>query len=182
MHLLGIDIGSSSVKVSLIEAKNGNLVASSFYPKQEMQITAHKAGWAEQDPELWWKYLKLALADVLKTSKADAESIDSIGISYQMHGLVMVDKNHEVIRPSIIWCDSRATKFGDQAFEQIGGKRCLSSLLNSPGNFTASKLKWVKENEPELFAKIYKIMLPGDYIAMKLTGEVQTTVSGLSEG
>lgn len=182
MYLLGIDIGSSSVKVSLLKGDNGNCIASSFHPKQEMKITAHKAGWAEQEPESWWKNLKLALADVLSTSKVNPETIESIGISYQMHGLVLVDKNLEVIRPSIIWCDSRATKYGEAAFSEIGEARCLSNLLNSPGNFTASKLKWVKENEPELFSKIHKIMLPGDYIAMKLSGEVQTTVSGLSEG
>ena len=182
MYLLGFDIGSSSVKVSLLDGKNGNCVASSFHPKQEMKITAHKAGWAEQEPELWWQNLKLALADVLNESKVNPESIQSIGISYQMHGLVMVDKNHEVIRPSIIWCDSRAAAIGDKAFTEIGGQRCLTNLLNSPGNFTASKLKWVKDNEPELYSKVYKIMLPGDYIAMKLSGEIQTTVSGLSEG
>jgi xylulokinase len=182
MHLLGFDIGSSSVKVSLIEGETGKCIASSFHPKQEMAITAHQAGWAEQEPELWWRNLKLALADVLDESKVNPEDIRSIGISYQMHGLVMVDKNQEVIRPSIIWCDSRAAVIGDQAFEQIGGQRCLTNLLNSPGNFTASKLKWVKENEPELYEKVYKIMLPGDYIAMKLSGEIQTTVSGLSEG
>jgi xylulokinase len=182
MHLLGFDIGSSSVKVSLIDGEKGNCVASSFHPKQEMKIITHKAGWAEQEPESWWTNLKLALADVLNTSGVKPESIESIGISYQMHGLVMVDKNLEVIRPSIIWCDSRATSYGENAFNEIGGERCLTNLLNSPGNFTASKLKWVKENEPELFARIYKIMLPGDYIAMKLTGLVQTTVSGLSEG
>jgi xylulokinase len=147
-----------------------------------MQITAHQAGWAEQEPELWWKNLKRALTDVLNESRVNPEKIESIGISYQMHGLVMVDKNHEVIRPSIIWCDSRAAAIGDRAFEEIGAQRCLSSLLNSPGNFTASKLKWVKENEPALFEKVYKIMLPGDYIALKLSGEIQTTVSGLSEG
>lgn len=182
MHLLGFDIGSSSVKVSLIDGNTGELVSSSFYPKQEMKITAHQAGWAEQEPELWWKNLKLALQDVMQDSKVDAESIQSIGISYQMHGLVMVDKNGEVIRPSIIWCDSRAAAIGDRAFEEIGGQRCLTNLLNSPGNFTASKLKWVKDNEPDLFERVYKIMLPGDYIAMKLSGEMQTTVSGLSEG
>ena len=182
MYLLGFDIGSSSVKVSLVNGENGNCVASSFHPKQEMKITAHKAGWAEQEPELWWSNLKLALADVLNESKVNPEDILSIGISYQMHGLVMVDKNHEVIRPSIIWCDSRAASIGDKAFEEIGGQRCLTNLLNSPGNFTASKLKWVKDNEPELYSRVYKIMLPGDYIAMKLSGEIQTTVSGLSEG
>ena len=173
MHLLGLDIGSSSVKVSLVEANSGNVVASSFYPKQEMKITAHKAGWAEQAPELWWENLKLALSEVLSTANIDKESIESIGISYQMHGLVMVDKNQEVLRPSIIWCDSRAAVYGDKAFDEIGGQRCLTNLLNSPGNFTASKLKWVKENEPETYAKVDKIMLPGDYIAMKLTGEAQ---------
>lgn len=182
MHLLGFDIGSSSVKVSLVNGENGNCVASSFFPKEEMQITAHQFGWAEQEPELWWKNLKLALTNVLNESRVNPESIESIGISYQMHGLVMVDKNHEVIRPSIIWCDSRAAAIGDKAFEEIGAQRCLSSLLNSPGNFTASKLKWVKDNEPVFFEKVFKIMLPGDYIAMKLTGEIQTTVSGLSEG
>lgn len=182
MYLLGFDIGSSSVKVSLVNGENGNCVASSFHPKQEMKITAHKAGWAEQEPELWWQNLKLALADVLNESKVNPESISSIGISYQMHGLVMVDKNHQVLRPSIIWCDSRAAGYGEKAFSEIGAQRCLANLLNSPGNFTASKLKWVKENEPELFNKVYKIMLPGDFIAMKLTGEIQTTVSGLSEG
>lgn len=182
MYILGFDIGSSSVKVSLMNGENGQCVASSFYPKQEMKITAHRAGWAEQEPELWWENLKLALADVLNESAVNPEKILAIGISYQMHGLVVVDKNQQVLRPSIIWCDSRAAAIGDKAFHSIGGQRCLSSLLNSPGNFTASKLKWVKENEPDVFSRIYKIMLPGDYIAMKLSGEIQTTVSGLSEG
>lgn len=182
MYLLGFDIGSSSVKVSLVNGETGNCEASSFYPREEMKITAHQAGWAEQDPDLWWENLKLALADVLNDSKVDPKKIESIGISYQMHGLVMVDKNQQVIRPSIIWCDSRATAIGDNAFEKIGGQRCLTNMLNSPGNFTASKLKWVKDNEPGLYKKVNKIMLPGDYIAMKLTGEIQTTVSGLSEG
>jgi xylulokinase len=182
MYLLGFDIGSSSVKVSLVNGENGACEASSFYPKEEMRITAQQPDWAEQEPELWWKNLKLALADVLKESQVSKEEIESIGISYQMHGLVMVDKKQQVIRPSIIWCDSRAASIGDRAFDEIGGPRCLSSLLNSPGNFTASKLKWVKDNEPEKFEKLYKIMLPGDYIAMKLTGEIQTTVGGLSEG
>jgi len=182
MYLLGFDIGSSSVKASLINGQNGELAASAFYPRQEMAIMAKQSEWAEQEPSLWWENLKLALADVLATSKVNPADINSIGISYQMHGLVMVDKNHEVIRPSIIWCDSRAASIGNRAFEEIGGQRCLSHLLNSPGNFTASKLKWVKDSEPNNYSKLYKIMLPGDYIAMKLTGEINTTVSGLSEG
>ncbi len=182
MYLLGIDIGSSSVKASLIEGQSGNCISSAFYPKQEMKIMALKAGWAEQEPLQWWENLKMAIGDVLATSKIEPAKIDSIGISYQMHGLVVVDKNHEVLRPSIIWCDSRAAVFGNQAFGDIGEEVCLANLLNSPGNFTASKLKWVKENEPELYSRIYKIMLPGDYIAMKLSGEIKTTASGLSEG
>ena len=182
MYLLGFDIGSSSVKVSLVKGENGDCVASAFYPKQEMAIVAQQTGWAEQEPEQWWVNLKLALADVLNTSGVDAKAIDSIGISYQMHGLVLVDKDQNVLRPSIIWCDSRAAAIGDKAFKEIGAEKCLGSLLNSPGNFTASKLKWVKDNEPELYGRIHKLMLPGDYIAMKLSGEINTTASGLSEG
>lgn len=182
MYLLGYDIGSSSVKASLVDAQSGRCVASAFYPKSEAAIIAQKPGWAEQEPSSWWENLKLATTDVLAASTADPKDIKAIGISYQMHGLVCVDKDLNVLRPSIIWCDSRAVPYGQKAFDEIGHEACLSHLLNSPGNFTASKLAWVKENEPELYSKIYKIMLPGDYIAMKLTGEVCTTISGLSEG
>ena len=182
MYLLGYDIGSSSVKASLVDAQSGRCVASSFYPKSEAAIIAVRPGWAEQDPASWWENLKLATADIMAASAADPKDIKAIGISYQMHGLVCVDKDQNVLRPSIIWCDSRAVPYGNEAFDAIGHDLCLSHLLNSPGNFTASKLAWVKENEPEIYEKIWKIMLPGDYIAMKLSGEVCTTVSGLSEG
>ena len=182
MYLLGYDIGSSSVKASLVDAQTGKCVASSFFPKQEAEIMAPEVGWAEQHPEMWWEYLKMATADVLVTSKVNSKEIKAIGISYQMHGLVCVDKNKQVLRPSIIWCDSRAVGIGEEAFDELGSEQCLSHLLNSPGNFTASKLAWVKRNEPQVYEKIDKVMLPGDYIAMRLSGEVRTTVSGLSEG
>ena len=182
MYLIGYDIGSSSVKASLVDAQTGKCVSSAFFPKSEAEIIAVKPGWAEQHPASWWENLKLATAAVLSEFSVAASDIKAIGISYQMHGLVCVDKEMNVLRPSIIWCDSRAVPYGQKAFDAIGHESCLSHLLNSPGNFTASKLAWVKENEPELYSKIYKIMLPGDYIAMKLTGEICTTVSGLSEG
>lgn len=182
MYLLGYDIGSSSVKASLVSVETGKCVASAFYPKTEAPIKAVKPGWAEQDPEMWWANLKLATADILAQSGAKGNEIDAIGISYQMHGLVCVDAAGKPLRDSIIWCDSRAVPYGNHAFEAIGGEKCLEHLLNSPGNFTASKLAWVKENEPDVFKNIYKIMLPGDYIALKLSGEICTTVSGLSEG
>ena len=181
-YLLGYDIGSSSVKASLVNVDSGVCAASAFYPKVEAEIIARQSGWAEQEPEKWWENLKLATDAVMQTSGARADEVAAIGISYQMHGLVCVDKDLRVLRPAIIWCDSRAVGYGQRAFETLGESVCLSHLLNSPGNFTASKLAWVKEHEPEVYARIYKIMLPGDYIAMRMTGEVCTTVSGLSEG
>jgi len=183
MYLLGYDIGSSSVKASLVDAESGKCVASAFYPKSEAPIIAKKTGWAEQDPSMWLGNLRLATEDVLHQVNAlNPKDIKAIGISYQMHGLVCIDKEMNVLRPSIIWCDSRAVPYGQKAFETLGEEWCLEHLLNSPGNFTAAKLAWVKENEPELYSRIWKIMLPGDYIAMRLTGNVCTTVSGLSEG
>ena len=181
-YLLGLDVGSSSVKASLVDAETGACAASAFYPESEAPIMAVKAGWAEQDPQMWWENAKLSLKKIMADTNATGEDVVAIGISYQMHGLVCVDKNLQVLRPSIIWCDSRAVPYGEKAFEQIGAEKCLSHLLNSPGNFTASKLAWVKENEPELFDRIDKIMLPGDYLAMRLSGVANTTISGLSEG
>lgn len=181
-YLLGFDVGSSSVKASLVDVESGEIASSAFYPEKEAPIMAVKAGWAEQDPQMWWENAKLSLKKVMNETGAKGEDILAIGISYQMHGLVCVDKAHKVLRPSIIWCDSRAVPYGERAFRDLGAELCLSHLLNSPGNFTAAKLAWVKENEPALFDRIDKIMLPGDYIAMKLSGEVKTTISGLSEG
>lgn len=181
MYLLGYDIGSSSVKAALVDATTGICVASDFFPKNEAPIKALRQGWAEQDPENWWKYLKEATASVLHESGVAPEDIKAIGISYQMHGLVAIDKERNVLRDAIIWCDSRGVPYGEKAFNELGADTCLPRLLNSPGNFTAAKLRWMKEEEPEIFEKIYKVMLPGDYIAMRLTDEICTNPEGLSE-
>ncbi|RCW34580.1 xylulokinase [Marinilabilia salmonicolor] len=181
-YTLGFDIGSSSVKVSLLDIEKGTSAASAFYPKTEMAISVPQAEWAEQAPEDWWENIKNALKEVLDTANIDVSDIKAIGITYQMHGLVALDKDGNVVRPSIIWCDSRAVDYGREAFKTLGEEWSLNHLLNSPGNFTAAKLKWVKENEPEVYQKIDKIMLPGDYIAYRLTGKKTTTLSGLSEG
>ncbi len=181
MYLLGYDIGSSSVKASLVDAASGKTVASDFYPKTEAEIIALRPGWAEQRPEQWWECMKHATESVMAVSKVAPREIKAIGISYQMHGLVMVDKDLKPLRPAIIWCDSRGVPYGEKAFDTLGNDRCLAHLLNSPGNFTATKLAWVKEHEPDTFSRINKIMLPGDYAAMRLTGKVCTTISGLSE-
>ncbi len=182
MYLLGCDIGSSSVKASLVDSQTGEILASEFYPKEEAAIDVKHAGWAEQDPERWWEYLKQAIKGAISKARISGNDIQAIGISYQMHGLVLVDKKMEVLRPSIIWCDSRAVPYGERAFNSLGEKYCLGNLLNSPGNFTAAKLAWVKENEPQTYKSVYKFMLPGDYIGMRLTGQISTTISGLSEG
>lgn len=182
MLLLGLDIGTSSVKVSVVDASTQQCIASSQYPETESEIISHQQGWAEQSPEMWWLHAQEAILKVHSTKKYNPKDIAAIGISYQMHGLVLIDKNQNVLRDSIIWCDSRSVEIGDKAFKEIGEEKCLSHLLNSPGNFTASKLKWVKDNEPELYQKIDKVLLPGDFISMKLTGETTTNISSLSEG
>ncbi len=180
--LLGLDIGSSSIKATLVDAETGQSLAAAQSPSEEMAIVAVEAGWAEQDPSTWWEHVGIAVRDCLRKSGAAPERVTAIGISYQMHGLVIVGKNLEPLRPSIIWCDSRAVATGEKAMQHLGAEYCLPCLLNSPGNFTASKLRWVKENEPDIFARTHKFMLPGDYIAMRLTGEITTTDTGLSEG
>jgi xylulokinase len=182
MYLLGYDLGSSSVKASILDAGSGRCLAAAFHPETEMEIRALRPGWAEQQPSDWWSSLVSATREVIQKSGIEAGNIQAIGISYQMHGLVMVGRDRKALRPSIIWCDSRAVEIGNKAFKELGPDACLLNLLNSPGNFTASKLKWVKDNEPDLYSKIWKIMLPGDYVALQMTGEAHTTVSGLSEG
>ncbi|MEO6150338.1 MAG: FGGY family carbohydrate kinase, partial [Mucilaginibacter sp.] len=182
MLLLGIDIGTSSVKTCIIDADTQQIITSAHYPDEESPIISLHSGWAEQAPDMWWEQTRQALKRCHATGKYNPADIAAIGIAYQMHGLVLVDKDQNVLRNSIIWCDSRAVELGDNAFDTIGHDVCLSHMLNSPGNFTASKLAWVKQNEPEIYAQINKIMLPGDFIAMKLTGEITTSESALSEG
>ena len=182
MLLLGIDVGTSSIKVAIVDAHSQQCITTAQYPENETPITSLQKGWAEQDPEMWWENVQQAILKAHATNEYNPADIGAIGIAYQMHGLVCVDKNKQVLRDSIIWCDSRAVEIGNKAFDAIGHEKSLQHLLNSPGNFTASKLAWVKENEPERYAIIDKIMLPGDFIAMKLTGQITTSISALSEG
>ncbi len=182
MYFLGFDIGSSSIKAVIVEAHSQRVVAVQSWPDTEMEMISRQSGWAEQSPEIWWQNLCTLSRRIIATTKIDPQDIRAIGLGYQMHGLVLVDENQQVLRPAIIWCDSRAVEIGRAAYQSLGEIDCLQSLLNSPGNFTASKLKWVKDNEPEIYRRIHKVMLPGDYIAMRLTGQICTTVAGLSEG
>ncbi len=180
-YLLGFDVGSSSIKASLLEVDRGRAVASATSPATELDITAKQPGWAEQHPDLWWEHMCRAVAELRRDHATEADAVEAIGISYQMHGLVLTDRNGAVLRPAIIWCDSRAVPYGEKAFADLGEQKCLSRLLNSPGNFTASKLAWVKNEEPQLYQTVAKMMLPGDYLAYRMTGELRTTISGLSE-
>ncbi len=180
MLFLGIDVGSSSVKLSVLDGETGKSVAQTQYPATELAIASPAPGFAEQAPETWWECVCAGL-NILK-EKVDLKAISAIGIAYQMHGLVLVDEKQQVLRPAIIWCDSRAVPYGDEALEGLGTDYCYSHLLNAPGNFTAAKLRWVQANQPEIYANIHAAMLPGDYIAMRLSGVINTTATGLSEG
>lgn len=183
MLLLGIDLGTSSVKVSVLDAASRECLCAVTYPEgEEREITARQPGWAEQNPAQWWADAQAAIRLANASGRYDPRAIGAIGIAYQMHGLVIVDKNQRVLRDSIIWCDSRAVPYGEAAFAAIGEARCLAHLLNSPGNFTAAKLAWVQEREPAVYAQIDQIMLPGDFLAMQLTGDLTTSVAALSEG
>ena len=182
MYYIGFDIGSSSIKAALVEISTGKSIGVVQEPETEMSMLALKNGWAEQKPEEWWQHICKSIEKLKKTYNVSRTQIKGIGISYQMHGLVLVDSNGKALRKSIIWCDSRAVQIGDEAFSNIGRKKCTTHLLNSPANFTASKLKWVKDNEPEIYKKAYKFMLPGDYIAYRFSNTMNTTISGLSEG
>ena len=179
MLLLGIDLGTSSIKVSVVDGATQRSIASAQYPDTENEIISPQQGWAEQSPDKWWDDVKEAIKKVNASGKFNPQDIGAIGIAYQMHGLVLLDKEGEVLRNSIIWCDSRSVTYGEGAFKSIGEEKCLDCLLNSPGNFTAAKLAWVKDAEPETFNRIDKIMLPGDFIAQRLTGHVTTTPSAL---
>ena len=183
MLLLGIDIGTSSIKVAIVDAQTQQCITTVQYPPDvETGVISLQKGWAEQSPEKWWEDVQQAILKAHSSKLYNPKDIIAIGIAYQMHGLVCVDKNQQVLRDSIIWCDSRAVEIGNKAFDSIGHEKSLQHLLNSPGNFTAAKLAWVKENEPERFAQIDKVMLPGDFIAMKLTGQITTSIPSLSEG
>ncbi len=182
MYYIGFDLGSSSIKVALVEIATGKSIGVLQEPENEMSMLALKNGWAEQKPEDWWQYSCKAIAKLKERYNVSPDQIKGIGISYQMHGLVLVNKEGEALRQSIIWCDSRAVSIGNEAFATIGEEKCNTHLLNSPGNFTASKLKWVKENEPEIYSQIHKFMLPGDYLAYRFSNVMNTTISGLSEG
>ena len=182
MLLLGIDLGTSFIKVSVVDSQTGKRIITSQYPDKEAEIVSHKRGWAEQDPAIWWQNTKKAILQTNRSGLYNPKNIGAIGIAYQMHGLVIVDKNQKPVRNSIIWCDSRAVDIGNEAFDELNSKGFLKSHLNSPGNFTASKLAWVKSNEPEVYKQVYKFMLPGDFLSMCLTKKINSNPSSISEG
>lgn len=180
-YLLGYDAGSSSIKAALLDVRTGRTVASASSPREEMPISSPRPGWAEQDPLTWWKHLRRATILLGREEGVSLKRVEAIGISYQMHGLVVTDASLEPLRPAVIWCDSRAVEEGERAIREVGEERCMVRLLNSPGNFTASRMRWLMDNEPEIYRRARWMMLPGDWLAARLTGEAATTAPGLSE-
>src|SRR5690554_2472915 len=181
-YLLGFDIGSSSIKAALVDAESGKTVDIFSAPSTEMPIDSPQTGFAEQHPDQWWQYVCECSQELISKYPEAQDSIQAIGLAFQMHGLVVVDSQGKVLRPSIIWCDSRAVDTGDQLLDILDADEFLQSHYNYPGNFTFSKLRWVQQHQPDLFDQIDKIMLPGDYIAYKMTGLIRSSISGLSEG
>src|SRR4030042_1300736 len=178
---LGIDLGSSFIKAALLDARTGASGGTASYAKAEQPILAPAPGFAEQDPHEWYRNLCLAVRELLAVQGISGDEIAAVGISYQMHGLVCVDGARRVLRPAIIWCDSRAVPYGQKALDGIGFDQCMTHMLNSPGNFTAAKLAWVKENEPDLFSRIEAVLLPGDWLCTTTTGSGTPTAAALSE-
>lgn len=176
-YLIGIDIGTSGTKTVLFDQK-GNSVASAL---REYPLYQPYNGWAEQDPEDWWNAVCGTISEVILKSGVDAAEIKGVGLSGQMHGAVLLDKDHKVLRKSIIWCDQRSTAECEEITNIIGAKRLIEITANPAlTGFTASKILWVKNNEPEVFEKVEKILLPKDYIRFRLTGEFATEVSDAS--
>jgi xylulokinase len=175
--LLGLDIGTSGVKALIMDEKAEKITTSTV----EYPLKTPKVNWAEQEPTDWWNGTVEAIKQVINKSSVDPKGIKGIGLSGQMHGLVALDKEYKVLRPAILWCDQRTGKQCQYITEKIGAER-LIDLVSNPAltGFTAGKLIWVRENEPEIYEKIYKILLPKDYIRFRLTGEFATEVSDAS--
>ena len=174
---IGIDLGTSGTKTVLFD-REGNALASATieYPLYQPQN-----GYAEQDPDDWWNAAAGTIKMVLEKSGVARADVKGIGISGQMHGLVMLDKDGKVIRRSIIWCDQRTAKECVEITEKVGAKRLIEITANPAlTGFTASKILWVRNNEPENYARCAKILLPKDYVRYKLTGEFATEVSDAS--
>ncbi|MFA7672464.1 MAG: xylulokinase [Clostridia bacterium] len=173
-YLLGIDIGTSATKTVLFSIK-GEAIASASY---EYPLYQPYPGWAEQDPKDWWDAVCETCKEVIKKTGIDNKLIKGIGLSGQMHGLVMLDKHDNLLGRSIIWCDQRTEKQAAEIEDRITRKRLIEITANPAiTGFTAAKIMWVKENLPEIYAKATKIMLPKDYIQYMLTGEFSTEVS-----
>lgn len=176
-YLLGIDIGTSGTKTVLFD-ETGNTIASAL---EEYLLYQPNIGWAEQDPEDWWQATAASIRKVLVKSRVKAADISGIGLSGQMHGLVLLDEENKVLRRSIIWCDQRSTAECEQITSLIGAERLIEITANPAlTGFTASKIMWVKNNEPDIFEKAKKILLPKDYVRFRLTGEFATEVSDAS--
>ncbi|MBM3212028.1 xylulokinase, partial [Candidatus Poribacteria bacterium] len=167
-YLIGIDVGTTGTKTILID-ENGTLIASSLV---EYPLYTPKPKWAEQDPEDWWRGTVESIKGVISQGKIDSQDICGLGLSGQMHGLVLIDKEYKVLRPAILWCDVRTTEQCQYITEKVGKGLLVKSTCNPAlEGFTAPKVIWVRDNEPKIYEKAFKMMLPKDYVRFRLTGE-----------
>ena len=175
---LGLDTGTSGTKALVID-ETGALAASDT---QEYGLSTPHPQWAEQDPEMWWQAAQKAIAAVLQKANLSGDDITGVGLTGQMHGSVFLNKKQNVLRPALLWCDSRTGAECDEITRKIGGREKLFAVIGQPilASFTAPKIVWVKNHEPQIYEKIAHVLLPKDFIRLRLTGEFAAEVSDAS--
>jgi xylulokinase len=178
MPILGIDVGTGGTRALVVD-QSGHILAAAT--EEHLPFASPQLGWAEQDPRDWWRAATVAIRKALQLANVSPASIACVGFSGQMHGAVLLDERDEVIRPALIWCDQRTQAQCDELRNIFGERRLIELTCNPPlTNFTLTKMLWVREHEPQNWVRVRKVMLPKDYVRLRLTGESAIDVADAS--